>query len=166
MPEFIANLRTNYVKPLIRPMANRCNQSSHMTYPHQHLKFEIPKKEPTFNRKCRLPSSTCWKSQQNPSTDDQWYPSPPRYSARAFWFGTCSTAATAALSRSPCAGAAAGAGSAGAGAGRAGRESGESGRLSFRHHGCFMKFLGKNENTEDVRSIYIVNCWKVWDNSG
>jgi hypothetical protein len=29
-----------------------------------------------------------------------------------------------------------------------------------------MKFLGKNENTEDVRSIYIVNCWKVWDNSG
>ena len=44
MPEFIANLRTNDVKPLIRPMANRCNQSSHMTYPHQHLKFEIPKK--------------------------------------------------------------------------------------------------------------------------
>ena len=45
MPEFIANLRTSCVKPLIRhPMANRCNQSSHMTYPHQHLKFEPPKK--------------------------------------------------------------------------------------------------------------------------
>lgn len=70
MPEFIANLRTSYVKTLMRPMANRCNQSSHMTYPHQHLKFETPKNEPTFNRKYRLPSS-CWKSQQNSSTDDR-----------------------------------------------------------------------------------------------
>ena len=109
-------------------MANKCNQSLHMTYPYQHLK---PQRKNQLSTESvdflyvNNPNSrfiiriNSWPSGITPSLRR-------RHSARAFWFGTCSTAATAALSKSPWAGAA---GGAGAGAGRAGT-GGESRRLS------------------------------------